>query len=202
MAELQDNATYPQLKTIFMIVVGTIVQDSTKVRELVKINLKKDCSKVPEFKLMRQYELANKYTFTHKVASDCMNKLQSFTKGFDGKRTYNYHTDKDIINSIIPMAFVNLVSDYIAGNITLEEAEPTQSETPKKQSAISVLTKAKPEDSPALSVTIGDVDVTDKIALMKLSKGDIEAIAFDILGINIEATKSKLVTYIVDKATS
>ena len=115
---------------------------------------------------------------------------------------YNYHTDKEFINSIIPMGFVNLVSYYIAGNITLEEAEPTQSETPKKQSAISVLTKAKPEDSPALSVTIGDVDVTDKIALMKLSKGDIEAIAFDILGINIEATKSKLVTYIVDKATS
>ena len=202
MADSNDNATFSQLKTVFMIVVGTIVQDSNKVRELVKINLKKDPSKVSEFKLMRQYELQNDYCFTHGVASNCIQKLQSVTNGFDGKRLYTYHTDKDVISSIIPLDFVNLVSDYLAGNVVLDESEPVQSETPKKQNAIGVLTKTKLVDSPALSVTIGDVDVTDKIALMKLPKGDIEAIAFDILKINIEATKSKLVGYIVAKATS
>ena len=187
-----DNATEAQRKTIFKITVGTITGDYDKVKKLTKEQVNRSID------LMRDYELENNYCFTHGIAGNCITKLSSFSRDFEGNSVYQYQQNKEKISAVLPLNFVNLVADYLAGNI-VEESTTEKAENTRKGFDHSV--KNKEVGSKSLSVSVSDIDVTDKIALMKLKLPALQELVLEAFEVPLQGTKKDLVGYLVTKYT-
>ena len=185
-----DNATEAQRKTIFKIAVGVLTGEYDKVKELSKPQVN-GC-----IALMRDYELKNNYCFTHGLAGECIKKLSRYSDDFDGNREYKYQRDKEIISAVIPLDFVQLVADYLAGNWEQETEKSEAPKTPAK--GLSAMVNPKPIGSPAFSLTIDGKDITTEAQLRKCTKKEISKYVLDLTGFTPMGSKEELVEQMLD----
>ena len=185
-----DNATEAQRKTIFKIAVGVLTGEYDRVKELSKPQVD-GC-----IALMRDYELKNKYCFTHGITNECMKKLSRFSEDFDGNRDYKYQRDKEIISSVIPLDFIQLVAEYLAGNWEQETEKSEAPKTPAK--GLAAVVNPKPIGSPAFSLTVGGKDITTEAQLRKCTKKEISKYVLDLTGFTPMGSKEELVEQMLD----
>ena len=185
-----DNATESQRKTIFKIAVGVLTGEYDRVRELSKPQVT-GC-----IALMRDYELKNNYCFTHGIAGECIKKLSKYSEDFNGNREYKYQRDKEKISAVIPLDFVQLVADYLAGNWEQETEKSEAPKTPEK--GLSAVVNPKPIGSPAFSLTIDGKDISTKAQLRKCTKAEISKYVLDLTGFTPSGSKEELVEQMLD----